>query len=377
VKHLRIFLKISIILFFFFSCIYLLYFINNNKNLFQEVVNKERYKEKFDQSQWIITNKNKNVISDADLYTHIGIEYIKGVDPTTQNFEIPPLGKYLIGSSVVIFFNQRIFSLIFALFCLLLIFYLVYINTHSIFPSLLATSLTMTSWFFLDQIVNAPQMEIFQLFFLLCLFLFFSLYEKKTKKRYLILAGLSAGGFLSIKFFFVHYFLLMIMFTSYYFISKKKLRKILIDLSVINLFIFLIYVGYYYRFFLLGESVIEFLQIQKWIIGFYLKSGIETAKIFAGYLPLIYANRWQFWSKGYPIIHYDYWSITWPIIHSAGIMSLIFLYTKKYMQKNPFYKLLAIFIIIYSIFLLFTPIWPRYLLLLFVPLQMVISLFII
>lgn len=365
--------KIVIILFFIYSSFYFFNKLYLNRNIFFEVANSEIYKKKFDQSQWIITNKNKKIISDSDLYTHFGFEYIKGIDPTTQNFEVPPLSKYLVGSSIVLFFNQRIFSLIFSIACILLIFYLVFVNTSSLYPSLLAVSLTMTNWLFLDQIINSPQLEIYQLYFLLNFFILFMLYMKKREKLYLLFLGLAAGGFSSIKFFFAHYLLIMILIISYYIVSKIKLKKLLVDIFVINICIFSIYIIYYFRFFYLGGTLIRFIQVQKWIIGFYLKSGINTAKIFASYLPLIYINRWQFWSEGYPIIRSTHWVITWPIIHFLGVFSIIYLHLKKYIFKNIFTKLCILFIVIYSIFLLFIPIWPRYLLLLYIPFFITIS----
>lgn len=303
----------------------------------------------------------------------MGFEYIKGIDPTSQAFETPPLGKYLIGASIVIFYNQRIFSLIFSFLCLYLVFYLVYINSSSIYPSLLALSLSMTSWFIQDQIINSPQLEIFQLFFILNLFLFFTLYLKKSKIKYLVISGLAIGGFISIKFFFIHYVLVMTLLITYYLVSKTKLKKIVFDLLIINLFTFFIFIGYYFRFFYLGGNLIKFLQVQKWIIGFYLKSGINTVKIFASYLPLIYVNRWQFWSEEYPIIQSAHWTIIWPIIHLLGVFSIVYLYLKKHIFKNIFIKLCILFIVIYSIFLLFVPIWPRYLLLLYIPFFITIS----
>jgi len=50
---------------------------------------------------------------DADLYALAGWQYVHGVSPDKINFEHPPLAKYLIGVSEVLFGNQNMLSAIF------------------------------------------------------------------------------------------------------------------------------------------------------------------------------------------------------------------------------------------------------------------------
>lgn len=369
--------KIINLIIFVYFCVCSVFFINTickNRNIFTERYDYRTYKKKFDQSQWIVTNKNKIIISDADLYTFAASELLQQKDPTFMNFETPPLGKYLIAASLLLFDNQRVMSLIIAILSLLLIFYLVFVNSKSIIASLLAVSLTANSWFFIDQVIYSPQMEIFQLFFFLIFIIFFTQYETKKLKKYLIYAAIAAGAFVSIKVFFIHLLLFNAWIVFYYFLKKKDKQYILSALSTLNIGIFIVYVFYYLNFFLNGGNLIKFFLVQKWIIGLYtVRSNIETTRLIGSYLPLIYFNKWKFWSEGYPVIQYQNWSILWPIMHAFGLISLFILYLKKVIQKNISYSLLASFIIIYSIFLLFTPIWPRYLLLLYVPLYMIMT----
>ncbi len=124
-------------------------------------------------------------ISDADLYSHMAYEYVSVIDPATQNFEVPPLSKYLIGASILWFYNQRAISLIVGIFCLVLVFYLTLTITRSALAGLLAVSLTQINWLFVDQFLNAPQLEIFQLFFLLVFILLtgYCLLAKKVANK--------------------------------------------------------------------------------------------------------------------------------------------------------------------------------------------------
>ena len=47
-------------------------------------------------------------LSDSDLYMASGYLYAKGSDPTSYDFQVPPLIKYLFGYSILIFNNPYI-----------------------------------------------------------------------------------------------------------------------------------------------------------------------------------------------------------------------------------------------------------------------------
>jgi len=260
-NYVLISMRMTVVIFFFISIFYTIISIYKNKSQFTETFNSKTYKNKFDQSQWIVTNKNKKTISDTDLYTHMAYEYMTGVDPTTQNFEVPPLGKYLIGGSILHYNNQRVFSLIFGLGSLIMIYYFCYMTTKSFLLSLLGPALTGTSWFFLDQIKNSPQLEIYQLAFLLIFFIFFSRYASKSRLRYLIISAISLGAFLSIKVFFIYYALIIFFFLIYYFLTRTRNHKIIFDLSILHIGIFGVYLLYYINFFLKGGDWIRFLSV--------------------------------------------------------------------------------------------------------------------
>lgn len=371
--------KVFIVLFFIASCFSFIRVIIANKYIFEEQYNYNKYKKKFDNSQWIVTNKNKNitVMSDADLYSFVASELLQQKDPTVINFETPPLGKYLIAASIMIFNNQRMVSLFFSFACLILIFYLAFIISYSLIASLLSVSFTMTSWLFIDQLLNSPQMDIFQLFFLLIMIIFFTLFEKKKQMRYLIIASISVGAFASMKFFFIYLFFTILWLGLFYLYKKKTLKIIIKNLFFIFFIANGVYFFYYLNYFIYHNgTVINLIKVQKWIVGFYtVNSPIETTKLIGSYLPLIYLNKWKFWSEGYPVIKYDNWSISWPVFHILGWISITFLLLKKKVKNNTVLELLILFIITYSLFLLFMPIWPRYFLLLYVFLYIVISIF--
>src|SRR6266702_3141043 len=85
--------------------------------------NSEYWKQRYLHSQWVVSN-SKQPIGDDGLYAFSGWEYVNGRDPTILNAEVPPLGKYLIGLSIIAFHNQNIFALLCGLLVLTAFYFL-------------------------------------------------------------------------------------------------------------------------------------------------------------------------------------------------------------------------------------------------------------
>ncbi len=69
---------------------------------------------KYSQSQYVVGEAGEK-ISDSDLYEYAGRAYVQGDDPTTINFEHPPLGKYFLGLSWMLFGNPYTLNIAFFL----------------------------------------------------------------------------------------------------------------------------------------------------------------------------------------------------------------------------------------------------------------------
>lgn len=362
------------ILLIILSFLYLIFVLWQNKKLYSEKFNPRIYEKKYYSSQWVVPN-SKNIISDEDLFTYVGYRYIKGMNPILINPETAHLGKYLIGISIVLFNNQRVMSVIVAFLSLLVISHLVYFSTRSYIALSIALFLTIINTLFIDQLVHAPQLDIYQLLFFLLFTIFFLLYRKAGNKLYLLASGLSMGYFNSTKFFLASFITLNLVLFLYYIISKLDIKKVLIEFSILNIVAFLTYMFTYTGYFLYGGTFRGFLGVQKYIYVFYKSSQIDISKMLGNYLGLIFLNRWRFWTSGYPITHYQSWSILWPIIFILGILSVYKLLKDKATRKKNLVLWLVCFLIAYNIFLFITPIFPRYLLLLFVPLNILVAMY--
>ncbi len=306
----------------------------------------------------ILTAVQKKGISDSTLYSYAGYMYVKGENPSLLNPEHPPLGKYIIGISTVLFGNPYIGLLVICILTLSIVYKITHLITRSFFSSSLAVFLTSLFPLFYDQLINGPQLELFQLFFTLLFFYFLLTWEKNRKTRTFFISGVWYGCALSMKTF-LPFFLLfsVVLFAFFYFSSQRKIRTSLIHFSSMTGVGLIVFALTYFSFFVQGGTVRSFLGLQKYIIVYYQNSHIPLIEFAGNYIRLIATGSWKFWDTGRTVSFYSEWNILWPLIFIVGTYAII-------KNKNI---LLAIFIFIYNVFLFFTPIFPRYLLLLFVP----------
>lgn len=350
-----------------------LYHININIDKYMVKYDPAWHEKRYLESQWRVPFSEKG-ISDAELYTYSGYKYIKGENPILLNPEQPPLGKYIIGLFIHLFGNGRLTSIFFAFLCLFLVLQIIFEATRSFFLSSLAFFLTATNSLFIDQIAFAPQLDIIQLGFFLTAAYFLIHYHKDKKNINLIFAGLSYGAMLSTKVFMQTFLTMSLFLALVLFFSSRNNMVFLKEIAIITFVGLLVFTLSYGSFFLNGGTVRKFLGVQKWIVEFYRASKIDTGKIFGTYIFLILFNKWKVWSEGYPFTKYQYWSIGWPIIFIMG--SLVILKMFKNFKKASFEELFfGLWVTIYAVSLAFIPVFPRYLLLLFIPMIILICLY--
>lgn len=319
----------------------------------------------------IIASVRSKGVSDATLYTYAGYEYINGINPTLLNPEHPPLGKYLIGLSIKIFNNENVVLLIFGVISLVTIFAIVLLSTKSYISSSVAVCLTATHSLFIDQLIHGPQLELFQLTFFLLLLLHLTLYEMKNKIHFLIESAFFLGLLLSVKTFTTHFILFSAWLAVLTLFSKRFKLK---DWVLLQCGGILVFISSYAVFFIKGGSFRQWLGVQKYIIIFYKQAGINIVEFAGNYLRLIFTGSWKFWSDNNPVSHYSEWSFTWSIIFVVT-MFVLFKIIKQIRKENVSFpeRVFASFIVIYNLYLFFIPMFPRYLLLLFVSMIILIS----
>ena len=302
------------------------------------------WEKRYFESQWVVPN-SKNSVGDDGLYAYVGYAYMQGKDPTLLNAELPPFGKYLVGLFEMTTGTMGAFSLFFTGLSLVLL----YIFTKIVFKSNLLASLTTLLFSFeplLIEQIRAPYLDTLYLsLFLLTSILF-------IKQKYL-LSGIALGLFMGVKSPFLGV-LVLVVYAGVLLVTKQKLVRSGIVLVLTAVVTFTLT---YLRMFLLGKNLIQFLKVQKYIIHFY-STGAKgvTGAIF----PMLFMGKWPTWFG--PTLNVGEWTIFW-LLGLIGTMyaAALFLKTKK---KTEGMWLYFLWIGGYLAFLVITPIFPRYLLLL-------------
>lgn len=307
------------------------------------------------------------IIPDETINSYAAGEYIKGTSPVLVAADTPPLGRYLIGLSTVIFNNENIITIIFSVSSLLLMYLVGFQIFKKTSLALLPPLLFSFEPIFKNQIIYSPLLDIMQLFFLLGCFYFFN--KGINSKKFTVLfifANLFLGLFISTKFFITGVTIL----ASWYlvlFLRKEldRIKSITVSLPI-SVFVLLLS---YAKLFAFGYSIRSFLGVQKYVFLYHKSQLILPFSIW----PLLLFNKWFVWFGDKPIISDPQWLITWPIITFTSLIYSI-LYILKRLPNNKNIEVLMVWVILYLLFFSFGQISSRYFVIL-IPILYIISIY--
>ena len=106
------------------------------------------WKDRFEHSQWQLP-LSKRIIGDDGLYAYAGYKLISGSDPAVISPEVPPVGKYIFGVSILLFNNPVYASILFGVSTLILFYFL----CKKLFASR-SFALFLTTVLFLDPLFS-------------------------------------------------------------------------------------------------------------------------------------------------------------------------------------------------------------------------------
>lgn len=301
-------------------------------------------------------NKNpKGWIPDEYVNAYAGGAYIKGVSPILIGADTPPIGRYLIGISILLFKNEHIIILFAACMSLIFLFLLGrQIFSYSL-TAFLSIALLSFEPIFKNQLIFTPLLDIIQLMFLTMSFYFFN--RALSSKKYFWLFTVSSilwGLFIGTKFFATG----ITVIAAYYAVllfHKDKKRIIGFTLSIpFGIVTYLL--SYVQVFFGLGYNFKQFLGIQKWIFLYHKSQLILPFTIW----PLILFNKWYVWYGNKPVISDSQWFFTWPIVLITSLVTSV-LYLFKKIKKRREVEVIIIWVILYILFFSIGQITTRYL----------------
>lgn len=318
-------------------------------------------------SSQYVSKKPAAWIPDETAFSYAGGKLIQGQNPVLTVPDAPPLGKYLIGLSAIIFNNDSTVILIFGILALISL----YILSYQVFSNKL---LAMLPPFFLsfesifkNQLIYTPLMDIFQIVFLIGCFYFFNKGLKSNKIiLFFALANLFLGLFIATKFF-ITGFTIIAAWYFVLFIKKDKKRIIYLTLTLpISLFVLLLS---YIRVFAFDYTFNRFLGIQKWVFLYHKSFLILPLSLW----PLLMLNKWFVWFGDKPVISDGQWSITWPILTIITFLTMVRYLFKKIKREESLEVLMA-WVFVYLAFLSFGQVFSRYFVIL-IPILYIISLY--
>jgi len=309
----------------------------------------------FDNSQWRIP-ESKRGIGDELLYQVSSYELVNTWRYFEINPEVPPLGKYFYGVSLLLFGNAFWSNVPVFLFSV----WVFYLLAKEIFKKEwqrnLAHFLFITQPVLFSQL-NTTMFDLPQLLALLIHTLAISklLNSPKHQVLFTLLAGVSAGAFVSLK---IGYLILFIFLVDGFFLLRqKKWQSFVVILAAATL----IYPLTYLPYFLQGNSLRDFLKSQLWILHFYADSKVPVDRLL---MPVTFFTGWyRGWSENAIWTRSDHWSLTWPVF--------VFLIILSFLRNRRFPKLQLNSPLVYISFLFIAmmfaywliPFWTRYLVL--------------
>lgn len=311
----------------------------------------------YEDSQYA-NKKAKFWIPDEPVNTYAGMAYVKGVNPVLIASDTPPLGRYLIGITGLVFNNENVITLIAGAISLLFLYLLGTQLFASRVIALIPPALLSFEPLFKNQFIYTPLLDLMQLMFLLPYFYVFNLAltKKKNYLKYFIIASILLGCFIATKFFVsgvtivgASFIVLLLNF------DKRKFITYILTLPLAVIVLLLTYI----RAFFDDPNIRNFLGIQKYVYTYHKSQLMFPFSIW----PFIYFNQWYVWWGDKPVITDNQWTYTWPVVTTASLITSIAYFFKK-ITKRTEAEILIVWIIVYLAFFSIGQITPRYLVIL-------------
>ncbi len=295
------------------------------------------YAQKYANSQYVKGEASPQKISDGELYVYAGYAYMQGEDPTTINFEHPPLFKYFFGLSYLVFGNSYIVSLIYYfifLFSCYLFSGLVLKNQVLRYVSVILLGLQPTvyvlaSHALLDLPIN-----------FLILFMFYFMFKENIKLRdkYLII-GVILGLLGGVKYPFP-FILLPISLVIFISFLKKELKYLVFPFLIAPV----IYLAQYVMFFVHDHSLLDLVMFEKYRFAWW--TGDRTMPKFLIFQNLFTGQYPAWWTNNLMMKNKE-WNLFVPALFVSYLGSYIFI--KKEKIKIILYVYSLVVLVLYGI----------------------------
>jgi hypothetical protein len=306
----------------------------------------------YSESQY--TTKNyKYLIPDETGYSYAAGAYILGANPILIESTQPPLGKYILGLSILLTGSENIAILLFFICLLTGIYLLVQTLTHSRTLALLTVFAALFEPLFTDQLKFTPLLDTIFITFLVYAILTAGRAIESKKPHYLIVTYLCLASAMMTK-----VWIITAVFaapvTIYILMKKWQYYPYIILGFFVVLGVTLLT---YMRMFFDHYTVIQVIKVQKWLYWYHSSKINRIGTIW----PLIFLNRWYVWWGNTPVIKDQNWSLSWPVVIGTTLVACVRVLFAPRKKSNPMIQLCAIAVVCYSIFMSLGQASARYL----------------
>lgn len=304
-------------------------------------VDEETLSQEYERSQYINPD-SADWIDDPPLYTYAGLRYIEGQDPSSVNFELQPLTKYVFGLATVWTGNPLFVQVI--AYCLLIIGTYVLAekiigpSKWTIIPSLLISLDPLSR-----QHAHIAYLDLMQA---VCILIALLGIPKAKPMHMGVVIGLVALS--------KSFMIGVVVFAVWLTVTLKQIQIVKKTLVTAGAAIATYLIGYS-MFFLNHRSFVDFINLHIDIIKLYKSYVPEYPK--GEVLRIIYTGLWRKWYGDFGLAVVDQWWIFWPISTTVAILGF---FRKK--PRKPHESAVILFMIMYALIIGTRLIFPRYLL---------------
>ncbi len=300
----------------------------------------ESLKKLYYSSQYVV-RKNPVIIPDETTEAFAAGAFLRGMNPIHIIHDHPPLGKYILSVSILLFNNENTIIIFFFTASLIGIYLIMKSITRNNLYSFVPVAIFVNEPLMFTKLVYTPIPEIIQLPFILFTVYFF-LQMIRDRKRVYVWAALTSvflGCVISTRFFALGAVLLFsqVLFLVY----KKNYRTLLSYLFMLPLSCVVLLVSYS-KTIEESSSLVKPFAVQKYILSYHSSKFIKAFTVW----DLLFFNRWHTWWGEQKITTDVNWIILWPI-SSILSFSIIVLSALKKIKILPQEEVIFLWVFLY------------------------------
>ena len=263
-------------------------------------------------------------LSDEEIHQAAGYLYIKGADPTTYNFQHPPLVKYFYGLGIKLFNNPYLPQFLISFGVIIITFLIGLKAFRNIYIPFIGTLLLITDPLF-QEISTGLYLDMAQTLFGLIF-----IYLRLFKPKHIFWAGLSLGLMTASKFWTPALFVFGLTFLWEYYQTQKFPLSSYFKIAILA---FIVFSFTYAHTFIQHKLAFNIIFFQLKTLKYWLHHSVSTYP-FATLISFITGIQPAWWGQ-IKTIKLPNWSPLWPVLLIINLIYLIIYKTKITSSPRP------------------------------------------